>query len=81
MSGINDVMDKLEDVLDKIADNKEKLSEIEAKIDVAKSVQRICYHCGGDGLKAVVGGEPISCPDCGGDGYKAYGRITLTTEE
>jgi DnaJ-class molecular chaperone len=73
MAEIEDVMDKLEDVL-------EKLAEVEAKMDVPKSLQRFCHHCGGTGNK-VMGEELGSCPDCGGDGLKSIGRITLTSEE
>ena len=65
---------KLQDVYD-------KLLELEAKIDEPKSVQRICYHCGGDGMKVGSGVEPFTCPDCGGDGVVIFGRITTTSEE
>jgi len=74
MGGIDDVMDKLADVL-------EKLVEVEAKIDAPKSVQSICHHCGGDGLKTVGGGENISCPDCGGTGVLMMARVTLREDE
>lgn len=68
-----DLFDKLEDVLDKLADNKELLQQ-------AKSVQTLCNHCGGDGMKDDNGGT-ITCPDCGGNGLVPSGRITLTSEE
>jgi len=71
MATIKDVIEKLEDVM-------EKLGELEAKMNEAKSVQRICHHCGGDGLK---GDESVSCPDCGGDGSVPFGRITKTEDE
>ncbi len=80
MADIDDVMDKLEDVLGKIADNKEKIDEVRADVNVAKSVQTLCAHCGGDGIKAIGAGTG-TCPDCGGDGYRPFGRITLTVEE
>ena len=80
MAEIQDVLDKLEDVLNKIAENKEKITEVRTDVNVSRSVQRYCAHCGGDGNK-VMGGGTGTCPDCGGDGYTAFGRITLTTEE
>lgn len=80
MADINDVMNKLADVLDKIADNKEKIDEIKADVNVSRSVQQYCHHCGGDGIK-IVGAGTASCPDCGGDGYKKIGRITSLEEE
>jgi NADH pyrophosphatase NudC (nudix superfamily) len=73
MAEIQDVMDKLEDVLDKLVDNLEA-------INVPRSVQRFCHHCGGDGNK-MIGEELGTCPDCGGDGYSRFGRITLTSDE
>ena len=53
-----------------------KFGEIETKIDAPKSVQRLCPHCGGDGIK----GEGV-CPECSGDGVRVMGRITLTEDE
>lgn len=76
-----DVLDKLNDVLEKIADNKEKIAEVKADVNAERSIQNICTHCGGDGLKYERGKEDIVCPDCGGDGVLAFGRITLRTEE
>ena len=75
-----DVLDKLNDVLDKINDNKEKIDEVRADVNLSRTVQKFCAHCGGDGNK-VIGEEIGSCPNCGGDGYTRFGRITLTTEE
>lgn len=80
MATNEDVLDKLDDVLDKINDNKEKLAELEVKMDEDKSVQRLCWHCGGDGEK-VIGSGTGTCPDCGGDGVVPFGRITKKTEE
>lgn len=80
MADIDDVMDKLDDVLDKVADNKEKIDEVLADLAEPKSVQSICWHCGGDGTKNTSG-APVSCPDCGGDGVVPGARITLTSEE
>ena len=80
MAEIQDVLDKLEDVLEKIADNKEKIDEVRADVNAPKSVQRVCHHCGGDGIKGAPGSE-APCPDCGGDGIVIMGRITLTAEE
>ena len=82
MAGIQDVMVKLDDVLDKIADNKEKIDEVRSDLNVDRSVQRICMHCGGDGLKTDSSGpDALPCPDCGGNGVIPYGRVTLTSEE
>lgn len=80
MADIDDVMDKIENVLDKIADNKEKIDEVRVDVNIARSVQCLCAHCGGDGEK-VIGQGVDTCPDCGGDGYRPFGRITLVTEE
>jgi len=57
-----------------------KIDEIKTDANIAKSVQRICFHCGGDGVKGAPG-STISCPDCGGDGVVMLGRITKTSEE
>ena len=64
----------------KLQDIYDKLLELEAKIDAPKSVQQICHHCGGDGIK-IIGEGTGTCPDCGGDGVKPFGRITLREEE
>ena len=73
MATIDDVMDKIDDVMDKIDD-------IQAELAEPKSMQRICMHCVGTGMKQTTG-APISCPDCGGNGVVARGRITKLTEE
>ena len=80
MATIDDVMDKINDVLGEVADNKEKLAEIEVKLDEEKSVQQICWHCGGDGIKGPAG-NTTTCPDCGGDGVRPFARITKKTDE
>ena len=73
MADINDVMEKLVEL-------ETKIGELEAKMDEPKSIQTICNHCGGDGVKATGNGD-ISCPDCGGDGAVPFGRITKTEDE
>ena len=73
MATIDDVMDKLDDL-------EEKIEGVRADVNISRSVQKYCAHCGGDGNK-VMGGGAGTCADCGGDGYTAFGRITLTTEE
>lgn len=77
MAEIQDVMNKLEDVL-------EKLDVLEDKMGEDKSIQKICTHCKGDGLKASgnkTEGEPYPCPDCNSDGVRPWGRITARDEE
>ena len=83
MATIDDVMDKLNDVLNKIADNKEKINEVRADVNVPRSLQRFCRHCGGTGNKvsSTPPNELGTCPNCGGDGLKRIARITLTSEE
>ena len=83
MATIDDVMDKLNDVLDKVADNKEKINEVRADVNVPRSLQRFCRHCGGTGMKPAGAppGALGSCPNCGGDRLTKIGRITLASEE
>ena len=57
-----------------------KIDEIKTDVNATKSVQRICHHCGGDGIKGPAGAA-TTCPDCGGDGVVIASRITLTESE
>ena len=58
-----------------------RIDTLKTKMDAPKSVQHICAHCGGDGIKGNPDDGEGSCPDCGGNGVIPFGRITLTTEE
>jgi len=69
MAGMKDILDKLDNVLEKIA-------EVKVAVESKRSVQHICWHCGGDGQKLQVDGSFVECPDCGGTGVKPFGRIT-----
>ena len=73
MATNDDILDKLDDVMDKIDD-------LEALLQQAKSIQQICWHCGGDGNK-VMGEETGSCPDCGGTGVRPFARVTNLEDE
>ena len=73
-------MAEIADVMDKLADVLEKVNEVKTLLETPKSIQSLCHHCGGDGMKGIEGGE-ITCPDCGGDGVVIFGRITNTSDE
>lgn len=75
-----DIIDKIDDVMDKVDGLEAKIEEVQAELAEPKSVQKICMHCVGTGMKATIG-APISCPDCGGNGVVPRNRMTKLTEE
>ena len=83
MATIDDLEGLLEDLDGKIDTLTAKVDQVRADVNVPRTLQRFCRHCGGTGNK--VSGTPPhelgTCPNCGGDGLKRIARITLTSEE
>jgi len=70
-----------QEILGAIAALVVKVDTLQASMDEDKSIQQICWHCGGDGNKAIGVGEVGTCPDCDGTGVNPFARITKRTEE